>query len=162
MQQAHVTPLPPVRYQVDPSLSTCCPVDWQEVQAQIQGDLSSHSLEAAWRKWEIAYHSDLRSRCTEGPTSAPGKHWKMQRSYQDRITTRGEEGPQLRLLYATARRLLDYGKWGGHRSRTKVIISMLTPCSLISVYPVPWSTRLPILSLAPKTCSPGLRTFRNA
>ena len=59
----------------------------------------------------------------------------MTRNYRDRVTSRGEEGPMLRLLYATARRLLDYAKFGGQRNRKKIVKAF----PLLKTYELPCS-----------------------
>ena len=119
--------LPPVRYtQSERPVQSCCPVDWGRVRTHIRALLMNHQMEDAWHIWQQQYHLDLSSRSLSAPKKAPGSAWYTYRKWRDRITSQGEEGADVALMYTTARRLLDFSRDGGVQAKKKISRAFLS------------------------------------
>ena len=113
--------LPPISYEFPSgALATCSPNDWEEVSRTIQKALDTDQIDSAWETWQQAYHQEMISQALSGPSGPPGNRWYTQRRWSARVTSRGEESHDIALMYATARRLLDFGKHGGARARRRI------------------------------------------
>ena len=60
-QNAHTSPLPPVRYRCNPKIARCSPVDWPSERHKIKQLLQHQDLEQAWHLWEQSHHRELQS-----------------------------------------------------------------------------------------------------
>ena len=111
---------PPVKWKFPPVIATCSPVDWHAASERIQDLLRLNHIDLAWHLWidfaaqEVSAHSEVQD--LRGFSDA----WFMQRTYHSRVQKDSEVGPRLTELFKLARRLLDFGKWGGDRVRGRI------------------------------------------
>ena len=122
--------LPPLRWQFPKNpMHTCSPVNWAAIEQQITGHLNNDQLDLAWHLWEVMAHEDISSKALNPPSKPSAGRWHTARKYQARITKRGEESPRVARLFRLAQRLLDFGKWGGHRVLYKLQRDLPIACN---------------------------------
>ena len=115
-RQPRTMVIPPRKWEFsDAPLSRCSQVDWGGVHAQILRYLQNDQIALAWMLWEHSAHLDIADQALNSPGPPCSDDWYLTRTYSGRITKKGPESPKVAQLSILARRLLDFGKWGGDR-----------------------------------------------
>ena len=116
-----VAPCPPISWNFQNAVQTCSPVDWPSVTQEIATLLDKDRLDLAWHLWDFWAFQEIASHSVAPPSRPSGDTWHMTRSYNARLYQTGEAGPRLTMLFRSARRLLDYGKWGGQKVLSRLV-----------------------------------------
>ena len=109
-----------MKWKFSPSVSTCSPVDWDKAAALVHDLLSLNHVDLAWHLWQDFAAQEVSAHSHVQDARGFSDSWFMKRNYQARVQTDTELGSRLSELYRLARRLLDYGKWGGNRVRGRI------------------------------------------